>query len=200
GPRCGTFLHNVLEWVAIAEDSTRQREVAIAAAQDAQPLAFLLNRCIVNNVAARASALTMWLKSHIERRWHNTGLALADLRPQQYAVELEFLFASHQVNTQALDQLVRQHTLEGTPAPELQHNTVNGMLKGFIDLVAEHNGQYYVVDSKSNALGNNDAAYTEAAMHAAVAQHRYDLQYCLYLLALHRLLKARLKGYCYDTH
>lgn len=200
GPRWGTFLHNVLEWAAIAEDSTGQRGFAIAAAQDAQRLAFLHNRCELNNIAEHASALSLWLKSFLQQRWHNTGLALADLRPQQYAVELEFLFASHQVNTQALDQLVRQHTLEGTPAPELQHNTVNGMLKGFIDLVAEHNGQYYVVDWKSNALGNNDAAYTEAAMHAAVAQHRYDLQYCLYLLALHRLLKARLKGYCYDTH
>ena len=30
---------------------------------------------------------------------------------------------------------------------------------------------------------------------------RYDLQYALYLLALHRLLKARLgSGYDYDTH
>ena len=29
---------------------------------------------------------------------------------------------------------------------------------------------------------------------------RYDLQYVLYLLALHRLLKARLPGYDYDQH
>jgi exodeoxyribonuclease V beta subunit len=29
---------------------------------------------------------------------------------------------------------------------------------------------------------------------------RYDLQYVLYLVALHRLLRSRLKGYDYDTH
>ncbi len=35
---------------------------------------------------------------------------------------------------------------------------LNGMLKGFIDLVFEHQGRYYVVDGKSNWLGPDDAA------------------------------------------
>ena len=30
--------------------------------------------------------------------------------------------------------------------------------------------------------------------------HRYDLQYQLYTLAIHRLLKQRVKNYDYDTH
>jgi len=30
--------------------------------------------------------------------------------------------------------------------------------------------------------------------------HRYDVQAVLYLLALHRLLKSRLKGYDFDQH
>lgn len=74
------------------------------------------------------------------------------------------------------------------------------MLKGFIDLVFEHKGQYYVLDYKSNTLGEDDAAYTDQAMGQAILDKRYDLQYILYLLALHRLLKARLPGYDYDQH
>ena len=74
------------------------------------------------------------------------------------------------------------------------------MLKGFIDLVVEHEGRYYVIDYKSNWLGPDDAAYTAAAMAQEILAKRYELQYVLYLLALHRLLKLRLPGYDYETH
>ena len=41
----------------------------------------------------------------------------------------------------------------------------------------------------------------EAALRDAVLQHRYDLQYALYLFALHRHLRNRLgDGYDYDRH
>jgi len=74
------------------------------------------------------------------------------------------------------------------------------MLKGFIDLVVEHDGRYYVIDYKSNWLGPDDAAYTAAAMQDEILAKRYELQYVLYLLALHRLLKLRLPDYDYDRH
>jgi exodeoxyribonuclease V beta subunit len=57
-----------------------------------------------------------------------------------------------------------------------------------------------VADYKSNWLGPDDDAYTREAMRAAVVDKRYDLQYVLYLFALHRLLGARLPGYDYDRH
>jgi exodeoxyribonuclease V beta subunit len=71
------------------------------------------------------------------------------------------------------------------------------MLMGFVDLVFEHQGRYWVLDYKSNQLGNGGAAYTPAALVQAMAGHRYDVQAALYLLALHRLLRARL-GPAYD--
>jgi exodeoxyribonuclease V beta subunit len=71
------------------------------------------------------------------------------------------------------------------------------MLKGFADLVFEHEGRYWVLDYKSNALGAGDSAYTHAAMHAGMAAHRYDIQGAIYMLALHRLLRSRL-GADYD--
>ena len=43
-------------------------------------------------------------------------------------------------------------------------------------------------------------AYTADAMAAAILGHRYDLQYAIYLFALHRLLKSRLPDYDYDRH
>jgi exodeoxyribonuclease V beta subunit len=113
---------------------------------------------------------------------------------------MEFWFAAHRVDSQRLDQLVSTHTLGGAPRPALLPERLNGMLKGFIDLVVEHEGRYYVVDWKSNYLGRDDEAYTAEAMREAVLDKRYDLQYCLYLLALHRLLSSRLPDYDIDRH
>ncbi|PMR68920.1 exodeoxyribonuclease V subunit beta, partial [Halomonas heilongjiangensis] len=117
-----------------------------------------------------------------------------------YQVEMEFWFAASRVDTRALDAPVSAHTLGGAPRPALDADTLNGMLKGFIDLVFESGGRYYVLDWKSNHLGPDDDAYTPAAMRDAMLDKRYDLQAALYLLALHRLLKARLPDYDYDRH
>ena len=74
------------------------------------------------------------------------------------------------------------------------------MLKGFIDLIVEHEGRFYIVDYKSNWLGPDASAYTTEAMDASVRHSRYDLQYAIYTLALHRQLRARLPGYDYENH
>jgi len=63
--------------------------------------------------------------------------------------------------------------------------------------VFEHEGRYWVLDYKSNALGAGDAAYHQPALIAAMAEHRYDIQGAIYMLALHRLLQSRL-GEHYD--
>ena len=60
----------------------------------------------------------------------------------------------------------------------------------------EHQGRWYVMDYKTNLL----SADTPAAMAETILDKRYDLQYSLYLLALHRLLKQRLPHYDYDRH
>ncbi len=75
-----------------------------------------------------------------------------------------------------------------------------GILKGFIDLVFEHAGRFYVLDWKSNQLGPDTSSYTPAAIHAEMTRHRYGLQWQLYTLALHRYLKTRISSYTPETH
>ena len=69
------------------------------------------------------------------------------------------------------------------------------MLKGFIDLVFCWQGRWYLLDYKSNHLGDTPQAYGQEALEQAMLAHRYDLQYQLYTLALHRLLRQRLPDY-----
>jgi exodeoxyribonuclease V beta subunit len=111
--------------------------------------------------------------------------------------EMEFWFPSERLSTGALDQLCVAHLLDGMARPALPERQLHGMLKGFADLVFEHAGRYWVLDYKSNALGGGDAAYQTPALMAAMAEHRYDIQGAIYMLALHRLLQSRL-GEQYD--
>ncbi len=82
-----------------------------------------------------------------------------------------------------------------SPALPAQRS-LHGMLMGFADSVFAHQGRYWVLDYKTNHLGVEAAAYTDAALAQAMLQHRYDVQAALYMLALHRLLQSRLgQGY-----
>ena len=192
----GTFLHELLEWCTqhgfqrVLDNPSMLREQ-------------LNRRCSTRGWSDWVEPLERWLLALMSRplplqRAGDERVSLAgltSLRP-----ELEFWFESRNVSIRTLDQLVTGHTLNGADRPQVAENRFNGMIKGFIDLVFEHNGQYYVLDYKSNTLGEDDSAYTDQAMGDAILSKRYDLQYVLYLLALHRLLKARLPGYDYDQH
>ncbi|MGW8392972.1 exodeoxyribonuclease V subunit beta [Pseudoduganella sp. HUAS MS19] len=115
----------------------------------------------------------------------------------QLLPEMEFWFPSERLDTGQLDRLCRQFLLDGVARPALPQRQLHGMLKGFCDLVFEHQGRYWVLDYKSNALGGGDAAYHKAALAHGMAAHRYDVQGAIYMLALHRLLRTRL-GDGYD--
>ncbi|OAU94369.1 UvrD-helicase domain-containing protein [Moraxella catarrhalis] len=68
-------------------------------------------------------------------------------------------------------------------------------LRGEIDLVYESDGRFFIVDYKSNYLGGTPDDYHDHAMSAAMDKVGYWLQAAIYQVALHRLLKIRLKDY-----
>jgi exodeoxyribonuclease V beta subunit len=77
---------------------------------------------------------------------------------------------------------------------------LRGFLTGAIDLLAEHDGRWWVVDWKSNRLGPDASDYASARLSAEMTEAHYVLQYHLYLVAVHRWLRTRVRGYDYDTH
>jgi len=72
-------------------------------------------------------------------------------------------------------------------------STIDGILTGSVDLVAQLNGQWWIVDWKSNTLGSTAASYHEQACRRAMMREHFVLQYHVYAVALHRFLKARLR-------
>jgi exodeoxyribonuclease V beta subunit len=197
GAAPGTFLHDLLEWAA-------EQGFAAVADDPAPAAAHIALRCQRQGWAEQAEVLSRWLPDLLRTPLplgDGRRLALAGLRhPAGYRAELEFWFAAQRVDTVALDRLVTAHTLDARPRLPLLPDRLNGMLKGFVDLLFEHDGRYYVVDYKSNWLGVEAAAYGAEAMRDSVLRERYDLQYAIYTLALHRQLRARLPGYDYERH
>ncbi|HAS14945.1 MAG TPA: exodeoxyribonuclease V subunit beta [Idiomarina abyssalis] len=192
----GTFLHNLLE-------ESANIGFAKIAGDAAERTGLVEGFCVSPYWQEHQNSLEHWLDAYLHNEFSINGsgdrVSLSAL--EQYKAEPEFWFGASEVNAQRLDALVREHILPGHERPALEPNVLNGMLKGFIDLVFEHNGKYYVADYKSNWLGEDDHAYTEQAMREKILHSRYDLQYVIYTLALHRLLKARLGSeYDYDTH
>jgi exodeoxyribonuclease V beta subunit len=82
----------------------------------------------------------------------------------------------------------------------LRFATLEGYLRGFVDLIVRSRGRYYVIDWKSNVLGDTADDYVPSALDAAMTANGYHLQHLLYTVALHRWLRRRLPGYDYDTH
>lgn len=129
------------------------------------------------------------------------NLTLSDLSLDQRLNELQFYLPIRQeVSALQLDHICKQYDPLSKHCDVLSFSTVQGMLKGFIDMVFEWQGKYYIVDYKSNYLGEAREDYRQASIEQAMCEHRYDLQYQLYSLALHRYLKSRMINYHYQTH
>ena len=199
GAEVGSFLHELLEWAAT------QGFDKVAANPD-RLSDMIARRCNLRGWAHWIEPLTNWLRHFLVTPLQipaidgilPTSFSLAGLTSPR--AEMEFWLATHTVDIRQLDCLISDHTLDGAARPPLLPGQLNGMLKGFIDLVFEHEGRYYVADYKSNWLGRDNAAYTSDALRAVILHARYELQYVLYIFALHRLLKMRLPDYDYDLH
>lgn len=126
------------------------------------------------------------------------GLSLSQLGPRQRLNELEFDFATRPVDVASLNRLLADAA--GQPLPNLEIETFQGMVNGVVDLVFEHQGRFYIADYKSNFLGSRFTDYSGDRLRTAVYERRYDLQYLLYTLALHRYLRRRLPAYDYERH
>ena len=136
---------------------------------------------------------------------HGT-LKLSDLTPGSWLTELEFFFPLQPLTTEKLVSCLGT-TITGSEPTDLQKvlgtlnfKPVRGMVRGFMDMVFEHNQRYYLLDWKSNHLGIGVQAYHQAAMQTEMEHNRYPLQYLLYTVALNQYLKLRIPTYRYNEN
>ncbi|MEF9676229.1 exodeoxyribonuclease V subunit beta [Pectobacterium aroidearum] len=145
--------------------------------------------------------LKAWMDTLLQTPLNEQGITLSALDNADKQAELQFYIPIEApIQAAQLDRLAKHHDPLSARCPALSFQQVKGMLKGFIDLVFRWEGRYYLLDYKSNWLGPDASAYTQTAMMQSMAEHRYDLQYQLYTLALHRYLRHRIADYDYERH
>ncbi|NMG55283.1 exodeoxyribonuclease V subunit beta [Aromatoleum aromaticum] len=186
GPAAGDCIHAVFERLDFCAPASRAPAIAAALAGHPQrgtgaPLARMLERLVDDVLATRLPG----------------GIVLGRVDCRRKLVELGFHLPAPRLSAEALnDWLARA----GYHVPQLAFGALAGYLKGFIDLVFEHDGRFYVLDWKSNHLGFTPEDYAPARLEEAMRAHGYHLQHLLYAVALHRHLGRTLPGYDFERH
>jgi exodeoxyribonuclease V beta subunit len=120
------------------------------------------------------------------------GFTLMNMPEARCLKEMPFYLSLPSFNTLKINDILNN---KPTFQP-LTHKQMSGFLTGFIDLICEYDGRYYVMDYKSNSLPDY---HTDTLTHA-MREHNYGLQYWLYCVVLHRYLQNRLTDYSFAQH
>jgi len=120
------------------------------------------------------------------------SFSLKQLNEQQCLKEMPFYLSMKTMDVRQINHILKD-SLDYQP---LSEKRLCGYLTGFIDLICEFKGKYYVMDYKSNSL----ETYQQENLILAMREHNYGLQYWMYTLVLHRYLKNRLTGYSYKEN
>jgi exodeoxyribonuclease V beta subunit len=197
GPETGTMLHALLEDFAFERGRTAEIETRVAEALAACQLELSWSATVIDMVCRSAA-------QPLAAPWGT--LCLADTAPDSRVSEMSFHLPLRHTSSRSLQELFSKSCIAHIPETfadtlgRLAFSPVHGFLKGFIDLVFEHKGRFYVIDWKSNLLGNDEKSYRRENLGAVMARDYYVLQYHLYALALHTWLGCRMRDYDYEQH
>ncbi|RLV58988.1 exodeoxyribonuclease V subunit beta [Parashewanella curva] len=184
GANAGSFLHNVLENIDFTNAKHDLEE----------HLPTLMERYGIE--AQWHEMLMEWFLDLLGAPMNQEGLSLYKIPNHKRLVEMEFYLPITKLKATKLNKALQDFGY----SDRLAFDDLKGMLKGFVDLIFEFEGKFYIADYKSNHLGDDFICYEIRQMYQAMTDHRYDLQFILYTVALHRYLKQRLPDYQYDTH
>ena len=194
GARAGTCLHAIFERL---DFSRGERD----------PLEKLVRRTLTGHgldAEQWTPIVADWVERTLATPLDEQGLQLAMVTPDRRINELEFYYPLAHLRVEALRQVLTQHGYTAGPFREmierLQFSPLRGYMKGFIDLVFESDGRFYLADYKSNWLGAELVAYRRENLAEAMARESYLLQYLIYTVALHRYLRLRVADYDYARH
>ena len=199
GARIGVALHSLLEHA----DFTSTEAHGKLCEQFLNRIG--INDSTLNNTGDNTGAnldewrgcMQAWVQDILATPIDNGKLKLGALTRADRVDEMEFHFPVDCADDTA--RFLTEHGyLKQTGSDTL--GQVEGIMTGLIDLVFRADGKYFVLDYKSNHLGDAFADYGEAPLQNAVTEHLYDLQYLIYSVALNRYLAAGLPDYRYETH
>ncbi|MDB5787842.1 exodeoxyribonuclease V subunit beta [Caballeronia mineralivorans] len=191
GPSAGECLHRMYELADFTKPATWPE--AIKRALHEHPIPVSASEALAANLPAMMARL---LADTVATELV-PGMRLDAIATKRRMNELEFLFPAESLDFAALRRVLVAH---GFPDVALEAGSLRGFVKGFIDMIVEHEGRFWIIDWKSNHLGLTPADYDAPSLNAAMASHAYHLQALFYVVALHRYLRIRLRDYAFERH
>jgi len=187
GVETGNFIHEILEYDSRRNYAKEEREQLIDRLWPAH-----LERHFFPEIVK-------WITS-IRETFLPPGISLSNLVLTQKRPEPQFqLPLKPGLTTEALFQSFASLPWWISPS-ELPHGSLEGQLIGFIDLVYEAENRFYILDYKTNMLGETGANYTSEIITQTMLASHYQAQAAIYGLALHRWLTQRKPGYDPNQH
>lgn len=197
GTTTGIMLHAILENLNFAEVQTTDMK------------AILLEKLLNYEFDQRwLPAVEKMIKELVALPLGSGGEFSLDMVPAKSCrKEVEFYFPLGEITAGKIIDILEGSGFgkkNGLPLDDLYRKIkfplTRGYLKGFIDLVFEHGGKFYLADWKSNYLGESYDQYAPESLKKAMFRSSYVLQYLLYTVALNKYLQKRVKNFDYEKH
>ena len=182
----GNFLHYVFEHIDFTRADNWEKTLAEASARFLPGLG-------TNKVPMLLEMISHSLNARIGIGGNT--IVLSGLSRHSKISEFEFDFPVQEFNARQLDAL----STESAPILTASGRAHSGIMNGKIDLFFESGGRYYILDWKSNFLGDHPDNYIGAALQQAMADNNYHLQYMIYAVALKKYLEVRVDNFYYAT-
>jgi exodeoxyribonuclease V beta subunit len=196
GARAGIFFHDIFEQLDFTDQAIPHRDQLIVTKLREYGYAPEWKDVIAKTIENTLSVPLM------PDRGHPTLVAVSrDKRIN----EMEFYFPLKPVTPRQLKQIFTKHGGVEIPSgfelqlDRLTFSPANGYLKGYVDMIFEHQNRFFVLDWKSNHLGNRVEDYDQENIRKTMSSEYYILQYCLYTVAFKRYLQARLPDFRFET-
>jgi exodeoxyribonuclease V beta subunit len=197
GTRAGIFFHDVFEHLDFAESCAEERIK------------------LISNKLKEYRFESKWLKPvcamvdnvlSVPLCINKTTLMLSSVQCRNRINEMEFYFPLKPVSPNRLRKIFADYggidLVNDFPdrLGKLNFSLTKGFMKGYIDMVFYDQDRFWLVDWKSNYLGNSVEDYGKNVLNNVMSKNFYILQYHLYVIALHQYLQLRIPEFSYERH
>ncbi|AIT10061.1 exodeoxyribonuclease V subunit beta [Candidatus Francisella endociliophora] len=212
GADLGNILHNALEHTDFStgpiEETLLQEQIdryKVVAAEDFENIKRWLEECLeapIKKISQSRTEKCPQTDLFLDNGSLDNSFCLKDIPNTKTLKEAEFYFPitnKKLFKTNIISFLENYRNLPVNYS-EFDNQKVFGMLHGFIDLIFEYDGKYYVADYKSNYLGDKLENYNQQSMQEKNRSSFYDLQYLIYSVALDKYLQQNIADYDFEQH
>ena len=197
GTRAGIFFHDVFEHLDFAESCTEKKIKLISNKLKEYRFESKWQKpvcAMVDNVLSVPLCI------------NKTTLMLSSVQCRNRINEMEFYFPLKPVSPNRLRKIFADYggidLVDDFPdrLGKLKFSLTKGFMKGYIDMVFHDQDHFWLVDWKSNFLGNSVEDYGKNVLNNVMSRDLYILQYHLYVLALHQYFQLRIPKFSYERH